>query len=259
MTPFFRSLVQRAAAPSTGVGLQPRIVSRFEAPGGSGPRFNIESTETIAPAPTPPIGVTSTPAPTPATVTSLPPAPLAASPALPTPAAPLVPSTALVVSATSSPAPTTAQASSTSNPSEGRAPTAPTFHPVPPVPAAAAERPSPLPPPTTLVTERVERVRELRTDVLRPEPVRPTPAPIVATVAHPSREPRQPSVSVNRTASDRDAIDAPAPPTVRVTIGRIDVRAVAGPAGSTPVRPASDKPVRPRTSLDDYLKQRATS
>jgi hypothetical protein len=54
-------------------------------------------------------------------------------------------------------------------------------------------------------------------------------------------------------AADEPAIADPGPPTIRVTIGRVDVRAVM-PAPPVPVA----KPVHPRPglSLDDYLKQR---
>ncbi|WP_194825055.1 hypothetical protein [Nocardia sp. XZ_19_231] len=44
----------------------------------------------------------------------------------------------------------------------------------------------------------------------------------------------------------------PAPPTVQVTIGRIDVRATQPPAARPHVERATAKP----TSLDDYLAQR---
>lgn len=46
-----------------------------------------------------------------------------------------------------------------------------------------------------------------------------------------------------------------ATPTIKVTIGRIDVRAVTQKAESTPVRRVV--PPKPKLSLDDYLKQRS--
>ncbi len=46
-----------------------------------------------------------------------------------------------------------------------------------------------------------------------------------------------------------------APPTIKVTIGRIDVRAVMHKVESTPVRRVA--PQKPKLSLDDYLKQRS--
>lgn len=46
-----------------------------------------------------------------------------------------------------------------------------------------------------------------------------------------------------------------ATPTIKVTIGRIDVRAVMQKAESTPVRRVA--PPKPKLSLDDYLKQRS--
>jgi len=42
-------------------------------------------------------------------------------------------------------------------------------------------------------------------------------------------------------------------PTVRVTIGRIEVRAVMAPA---PLPPKRSLPATPRLSLEDYLKRR---
>lgn len=47
---------------------------------------------------------------------------------------------------------------------------------------------------------------------------------------------------------------APKPPTIQVTIGRIEVRAVAMPP---PQAPRSRKKSQPSLSLDDYLKQRS--
>jgi len=72
-----------------------------------------------------------------------------------------------------------------------------------------------------------------------------------------SRTPSLESVRPNTQA--RSFLDAPqpdraAPPVVRVTIGRIDVRAVM-PAGDTR---RQNKPTAPKLSLDDYLARRGT-
>jgi hypothetical protein len=77
-----------------------------------------------------------------------------------------------------------------------------------------------------------------------PLPVRPQ--------ATPSLEPPQPSPTERRAA---DSESPPATPIIRVSIGRIDVRAVVLPAPPAP-RPS---PVRrgPALTLDDYLKQRS--
>jgi len=45
------------------------------------------------------------------------------------------------------------------------------------------------------------------------------------------------------------------PPSVQVTIGRVEVRAIMPPSSAPPRR----LPPRPRLSLDDYLKQRNNS
>jgi hypothetical protein len=60
------------------------------------------------------------------------------------------------------------------------------------------------------------------------------------------------------TSSSESIIAAPArisagPPTIKITIGRIDVRAVTAPS----VAPRSSSGHRPGLSLDDYLKQRS--
>jgi hypothetical protein len=48
---------------------------------------------------------------------------------------------------------------------------------------------------------------------------------------------------------------SPAPPSVQVTIGRVEVRAILTP----PVPPQRRPPARPRLSLDEYLRQRHSS
>jgi hypothetical protein len=56
-------------------------------------------------------------------------------------------------------------------------------------------------------------------------------------------------------AINQRAPESPAPPpTVQVTIGRIEVRAILPPA---PAPQPSARPATPRLSLTDYLKQHA--
>ena len=44
-------------------------------------------------------------------------------------------------------------------------------------------------------------------------------------------------------------------PSIKVSIGRIDVRAVAEKAEKDPPRPAREHPGRPKLSLEEYLKK----
>ncbi|MDX6695732.1 MAG: hypothetical protein QOF02_3335 [Blastocatellia bacterium] len=81
-------------------------------------------------------------------------------------------------------------------------------------------------------------------------------ASIVAAAPQRNVEPR---LSLAPAAQKPEALAAPAElpepsPSINVTIGRIDVRAVM-PQASVPVRAAAERP-RPALSLEDYLKQR---
>ncbi|MBC8028997.1 MAG: hypothetical protein H7Z16_02710 [Pyrinomonadaceae bacterium] len=58
-------------------------------------------------------------------------------------------------------------------------------------------------------------------------------------------------VSPSSTTSDRGARDAAGPPIIRVTIGRIEVRAAAPPTPPLETAP----PPKPKMSLDEYLRQ----
>jgi hypothetical protein len=83
-----------------------------------------------------------------------------------------------------------------------------------------------------------------------------TTEPLVAWI--PARR-QQPALSANRTASPSRPYHAASPahaaPVVRVTIGRIDVRAQFS---SPPPAPAATRSARPAAlSLDEYLKQRS--
>jgi hypothetical protein len=65
--------------------------------------------------------------------------------------------------------------------------------------------------------------------------------------------PRQPSFQLHR-GTDRSSIEqrSSSPPAIRVTIGRVEVRAIHMPV---PV-PKPAKPTPPRISLEDYLRKR---
>src|SRR5215208_776222 len=65
---------------------------------------------------------------------------------------------------------------------------------------------------------------------------------------HPERGPQEENLRVS-------APESPAPPTIRVSIGRIEVRAITPPP-APPVQPARSARPGPELSLDDYLKQR---
>jgi len=87
----------------------------------------------------------------------------------------------------------------------------------------------------------------------KPETAPPAPTeraasqPIEAVTAHP------PVLAHTRKAAAEQPAAQKAAPTIRVTIGRIEVRAVV-PAPPTP-RPAAE-PRMPALPLDQYLKQR---
>jgi hypothetical protein len=84
----------------------------------------------------------------------------------------------------------------------------------------------------------------------------PLPPPIVPKVqiarAQPAAAPETPNV---RAQSEQRA---PVPPRIEVTIGTVEVRAVAAPTPPPPVVRATREPP-PSVSLNDYLKQRGSS
>jgi hypothetical protein len=61
------------------------------------------------------------------------------------------------------------------------------------------------------------------------------------------------SQDITPRSRERTTVDLPPPPTIQITIGRIDIRAVAAPP-PTRSRPSS---APPKLSLDDYLKSRS--
>lgn len=84
----------------------------------------------------------------------------------------------------------------------------------------------------------------------------PAPATSLAAGVAPGRAVRvevRPAPAVERRSAPRQVAEAPpaAPPTIQVTIGRIEVRAAPAPPAAGPA-PAA----RPALSLDDYLRQR---
>jgi hypothetical protein len=138
------------------------------------------------------------------------------------------------------------------------------------VPAAgqppAAVEPEPMPPPGAAVrfpgaeTDRVHEPPRPATTLGRDprQAVRATPAtregPVSAKPPSPPRSPSAPLVTASQTqepASERTAGGRAEPPVVRVTIGRVDVRAVL------PSPPAEhSRPKRaPRLTLDEYLRE----
>jgi len=138
-------------------------------------------------------------------------------------------------------------------PPAAEAPPAPPTPPAPPPSAAPAE-------PATAATPRAPA----------PPPAPPTPAPVVARVV--GDEPRASREEVRPPRRDGAAVEpvigaqvqlgappapiavprAPGPPSVEVSIGRVEVRAVFAPPEAEPAPP----PAAPTVSLDDYLRAR---
>jgi hypothetical protein len=119
----------------------------------------------------------------------------------------------------------------------------------------------PPPSPSTLLIEHVtERVREFHpasgngNSVSAAAPVSSGPAPALAPALPPSREPNVPPLSSSTTPATSPFGPPAAAPIIRVTIGRIDIRAVA--AAPPPAVRATPPPQRPLVSLETYLKQR---
>jgi hypothetical protein len=88
----------------------------------------------------------------------------------------------------------------------------------------------------------------------RGENARQSPRPVA-----PAREPFAPTVVATSPQRPEPATAAPShqsagPPTIRITIGRVEVRAVAPPAAAVATPRIAG---RPRMSLEDYLKERS--
>jgi len=143
--------------------------------------------------------------------------------------------------------------------------------PAPSPPAAAVARPMPAPSPPPRADARaapapVAAWAPMRLPALdatlgapRNEKAAPPRAADTGALARPAAPPRAPlapvAASARRAARSPDAPARPAPaalPPIEVTIGRVEIRAVApAPAPARPARAAG-----PRLSLDDYLRQR---
>ena len=84
----------------------------------------------------------------------------------------------------------------------------------------------------------------------------PLPPPIVPRVRIARAQPAAATETPNVRAQGEP--HAPVPPRIEVTIGTVEVRAVAAPATPPPVARATHEPP-PSVSLSDYLKQRGSS
>jgi hypothetical protein len=116
-------------------------------------------------------------------------------------------------------------------------------------PPLTPARPALVPPPSQLQpTVGDTGPRAARSEIDRPDqsPAKPaTPPPFAPLPRH--EIPRvRPAAAVTQQRQ-------PGPPTIHVTIGRVEVRAVPPP----PVATRPQRPTGPRLSLDDYLKLRA--
>jgi hypothetical protein len=138
----------------------------------------------------------------------------------------------------------------------------------PPEPIAPAHPPSIVPPtvepsvqqsvpvsetasPTILLMESPERLPS--TPTVPQESLRRSPT-LTASVVPPSPSPIEPIAPVQPSQPPLPSLQ---PPTVRVTIGRVEIRTVSAPAAST-LEPRRTTPVRrPALSLDAYLQQRS--
>jgi hypothetical protein len=246
MNNFFHHLLQRSFAPTPSI--QPRLASLFEPSVAPlrGPAAPGEvHAETIAP--------TAPPTLAPLLPASRPPAAASAALLTPLPAATIL--SASVPAIVSAPAwvpasslPSVQPAASAPTPADSSASRAQTRA----ASAKATREPLNLLQPTThpLLIERVAP--------------RPSDGLVVAQPSAPDAAPvslaRAPSTIVPARLAPLDAPREAAspPPGIRVTIGRIDIRAVQEPAAVGLARPAAPGR-RPVLSLEDYLKQRAAS
>lgn len=76
---------------------------------------------------------------------------------------------------------------------------------------------------------------------------------VIGLLTKPANIPELLALSETRTTERNNTIGTPALPTIKVSIGRIDVRAIIPPAGK-PVQPEPGP--KPLLSLEDYIKQR---
>jgi hypothetical protein len=249
---FLRHLLQRSLAPATT--LQPRLASRFEF--NANPvrptelAVETEVAAPVAPAPLPAVsGLAAQPA-APRAESAQSAAPLASTQAPPPPASPPVfapprPPTVLPVPPAATPAfaapPPTVAPRATSSDSSARE--------VLSMPPASS---------STLLIERVtERVRENYavpangSSLSAALPASPIAAPAL-TLTPPA--PRATPVSPSTTPVAHPTVAPAAAPIIRVTIGRVDIRAIH-PMPPASVRAPASAP-RPLVSLETYLTQR---
>ena len=253
MSNFISHLVQRALSPAPST-VQPRLASRFE--NAVAPARQPEAqADGFSPSPGVSTQAPSAVARTPERVKALPPMAALAAP-------PTTPSSATPAPSPSSPVPVIARHHPLATPSSLPSPPAPAPVPAPRAAAStgALEQLVELQPSThTLLVEHVtERVREIHlpsTASLSVAPPNPAPEHLIVPAALPAPV----SHKVPPTPAPLPILPpaAIAQTTIRVNIGRIDIRAVH----TTPSAPAPRQaPVRrPLVSLEDYLKQRAAS
>lgn len=113
--------------------------------------------------------------------------------------------------------------------------------------------------PLTRLREPSREPEDERINVPLKTEVRPLGQPNEETTIKPATPrkpaPRRDTAPVSRAATRVEAtraLQTPSPPTIHVTIGRVEVRATP----QTTTRPPAARPAAPRTSLDDYLRSR---
>ncbi len=249
MSNFFRHLLQRSLSPATAT-VQPRFASRFES-GPAPARLTEERRETSATAP-----FTAQPATRPPPLSPAPrgeiPSPVASVPVatISSNFAPVPTTTALV----SLPAIPTSSAVTPPPPAILPALASAVSAPVSMEPRTTLSLP-PTPTNTLLVEPITERVREIS----------PPPAAAITSPASRANAPHSPTAFAPTTRSFSPTPPSlarltpiaatPAPgPTIQVTIGRVDIRAIHAPAAPAARAPGPTR--QPLVSLEHYLNQR---
>ena len=251
MSNFFRHLLQRSLSPASAT-VQPRLASRFES-GPAPARLTEERRETSATAP-----VTAQPATSPPPLSPAPRREIL-SPVASVPVATISNNLAQVPTSTalvSLPAVSNSSAVTPPPPAIFPALVSAVSVPVSIEPRAILSLP-PIPTNTLLVEPIIERIREISppSAAAITSPASNANAPHPPTAFAPttrSFSPTPPSTSLARLTP---IATAPAPtPTIQVTIGRVDIRAIHAP--SAPAARAPGPARRPLVSLEHYLNQR---
>lgn len=99
--------------------------------------------------------------------------------------------------------------------------------------------------------ERVQAPLKARAQPASPPKAEATSKPLTQKNPAPRRE-TAPVIRATTRFGSTPALPPPAPPTIHVTIGRVEVRATP----QATVRPPGPRPAGPRMSLDDYLRSR---